>query len=309
MQMNKTTISLVYGQHYNNFRIPECYFLLQHAFAEAGVDARLNENLVDGQINIIVEGFKEEFSSSLPAFCRASGSKLFVLGTEFITDGNFNQFSQGNNTVASHYDNFNYWAQRFTRLQQATPYINGLFHLSENQVSTYQSTFDKPTHYIPHGAIKSMVNPITYTNKNIDVLFTGVMTPYREAILTACKNSGLSVAVGDTNTPAYLRADLNARSKVAVNIKQNEQWLHPSNSRFHYHLTNGTCLLSEATTIKCDLSRYVKETSYENLVSTINELLSDDRYLDIGRTAQQDFFEHMPMAAFMPDIIQFIQEN
>jgi len=306
------SIKLVYGQHYNNYRIPECYFLLQHALLSQGISADLVPDLIPNFTNIIVEGFKESFAEQIPSFKQHENSRLYIICTEYLTEGTFNKFSNTNNHIASsHYDQNEYWLNRFVQLEKVIPFCDGIFHLSELQVKEYQKEFpNTDVMYLPHGAIESL--KIAYPQapvKDIDILFTGVLTKYRKNILNTLESNGLTVKMCDTNTPEYLRSDLTRRSKISLNLLQKDSWLHPSNSRFHYHLTNQSCLISQTTIFKCDLSKYVFEVEKDGLLDYIQSSLVNDNYLKMAARSHQNFFNEMGMKQFMPKILTFLGDS
>lgn len=307
--MSKTKmIKLIYGPHYRNFRIPECYFLLQHALLSQGLSVGFSQELVPGCINVVVEGFSPEYEREVINFKRHSESRLFIICTEYLTGETLNNFSAASDQSRNHYEAQQYWQSRYQQLMRVAEYADGLFHLSELQVKPYeQAVPGVKLHYLPHGAMASMINPFQLqAKKDIDVLFTGVITEHREQQLNALKNSGLKVITCDTNTPAYLRADASSRAKVSLNLLQHSGWLHPSNSRFHYHLTNQSYLISEQTFYKCDLSPFIDEVGCGDIVEKVNDTIAENDFEFRAEQAHQDFFHVMDMQQFMPAIMDFL---
>jgi hypothetical protein len=302
-------IKLVYGNHIRNGRIPECTFLLKHALEEMGWQADFEERIVPGTTNVMVEGFSDECVERIRAAAKAN-TRLYIICTEYLTGETFNSFDVVTaGADKTHYGDNDYWKIRYQRLLSLTPYITGLFHLAMDQVEVYQNAFsDIPVRYLPHGYIPSMesVNPrIAY--RDIDVVFTGTLTPYRQKILDALRDHSLRVKHLSTDTPAYLRDDFVARSKVAVQLRQNDSWRFTSNSRQHYHLTNRSCLVGESSEVKTDLCRFLPEYPADKLVDRIVEVIENQSYDALALTAYQRFSTEMRMTRFMPEILAFLR--
>ncbi|WP_067099908.1 CgeB family protein [Marinomonas atlantica] len=283
-------IYLVYGQHYRDKRIPECYFLLQHTLLHAGVSAALSSDMVMGAKNIMVEGFTDENIETLTPLLQDTNTELYLIATEFLTGDSFNQFERDENNK-SHYEIPEYWQNRYDNFCRVIEFCSGIMHLSEQQVGVYQAQFpDIPVAYLPHSYIPSMAMPFPCPpEKDIDVVFTGVLTRYRLEILEQLEAAGLVVEKCTTTTPAYIREDLTRRAKVALNLKQKASWLHPSNSRMHFHLLNQSCMVTEETPIKCDLSSLIIETPLQDLLTTVQELIQSERYITIAQEQHTAF--------------------
>ena len=99
------------------------------------------------------------------------------------------------------------------------------------------------------------------------------------------------------------REDLIARAKIGLNIKQTDNWLYPSNSRYHYHLSNDSLLLSEHTPVQCDLSPYIVEADPESFIERCCEILVDDQWANEALTRRERFMAEMPMPALMKHLL------
>ncbi|TDO96249.1 hypothetical protein [Marinomonas balearica] len=301
-------VYLVYGQHFRNNRIPECYFLVQHTLLQAGISTCLSTEVVIGRTNILVEGFNSENVEELESKCNDRSTHIYLIATEFLTENSFNQFSNSE-ANKSHYEIPSYWKERYESFLRILQHCRGLFHLSEHQVDIYQQAFpDVPVMYFPHTYLPSLQMPFpSLVKKDYDVVFTGVLTQYRLDILQELEQSGLSITKCDTTTPAYLREDLTRRSKVALNLKQKESWKHPSNSRLHFHLTNQSCIISETTPVKCDLSNFIIEKDREELCASVIELIEDDLYNEVALNQHRNFAQNMPVTHYINDILSFLK--
>lgn len=301
-------IYLVYGQHYRDKRIPECYFLLQHTLLHAGINTFLSSHVIVNAKNVLVEGFTGEEVDALLPTLRNTDTELYLIATEFLTGDSFNQFEQDENNK-SHYELPEYWQSRYTNFKRIIEFCSGILHLSEHQVAIYQTKFpDTPVAYLPHSYIPSLAMPYPCpTQKDIDVLFTGVLTRYRLDLLDEIEAAGLFVEKCNTTTPAYLREDFTRRAKVALSLKQKASWQHPSNSRLHFHLTNQSCTVTEKTPIKCDLSDMIIEAPKEQLLDTVEQLIHSQQYLDVAQKQYDAFRQCCHVEQHIPAILAFFK--
>jgi hypothetical protein len=126
--------------------------------------------------------------------------------------------------------------------------------LNPNQAYLYTKFLNRKVEFIPHGYVDGFasVKHRPRDVKDIDILFTGSLTPYRENIINQL-SPHCNVYVTDVLTASFHRDDLVARTKVCLNIKQNKAWNVFSNSRGHYHVSNQSFLLTENCTDACPI--------------------------------------------------------
>ena len=182
-----------------------------------------------------------------------------------------------------------------------------VWHLSEYQVENYKKSLGKNNiYYLPHGYLETMQRLVDkpWKHKDIDIIFTGTRTPYRDELLLKLENNGLTVAHLPILTMEFIREDFISRSKLALNIRQNSQWKYPSNSRFYYHLVNASPLLSEVCPLNCDLSPFVYETEINDMVASCKELINFGEQLKLeALNKREEFREAMPMAPLMERLV------
>lgn len=201
-------------------------------------------------------------------------SKLYMVVTELLTPSGFN--SSNSKTTAQtpsdeHYDNRDYWDQRTREFLRFVRIVDGLIMVGlhrvqgalpagyEEGVSTY-FRLGKPVHLVPlcpppvesRGSI-----PARQSAKDIDILFTGTLTPYRTTILDSLRAKGLKVVALEAHIPAYLRTNYVHRSKLSLGLKLSEHTEILSTMRAYYHLVHRIPHVFERTAIRSPLDPYI----------------------------------------------------
>ncbi len=294
---------LVYGNHNDDaVHMYDTLMLVKHGLASAGHKVDLSRYMVPGKINIIIEYFSYDFIEAAKSVAASSGTEFILIATEFITGDTFNLFepvSGEDQFICEHYNNLGSWKKRYLTFIKMYEMSRAVWHLSENQVSPYREKLRNDNiFYLPHGYLEGLsaveVRPWHY--RDIDIIFTGTLTPYRKSILDELALTGITIDSIPVSTPPYIRDDMVARSKLAINIKQNKNWKYPSNSRFYYHLVNASPLLSELTEYECDLSHYIMHADSINFLESCMELLErGEGLIDEYRERQREFRHDLPM--------------
>lgn len=273
--------NIVYGNHaHQGVHISDTLKLIKFGLQSVGHIAGISEKMQPGCYNILIENFTFDFVEMMKRVKTLDSSTRFIIvATEYLTDGRFNNFPWLKIKDTSHYSDNYLWEKRFNTFSLAAEMSDAIWHLSEKQVPVYQESFTSlPVGYLAHGFLPEMnrVHPNSKKQKDIDVLFTGTITSYREKILNTLTKAGIRVVTGKINTPDHLREDFVSRSRLALNLKQNPEWPYPSNSRFYYHIMNYSPLLTEQCEEVCDLDGYVEHVKSEHLVETVSQLLNSD---------------------------------
>jgi len=303
---------LVYGNHGRNpFHIMDTLLLVRFSLEALGHKADLEEQIVPGKTNILIECFTAPFVESMREARQTADTDFIIIATEFLTGQTFNDFEATatpqvqTGQAASHYDNADYWRERFQAFLGAQRETRAIWHLADSQVKPFQSATGHPkVGYLPHGYVDGFarVHHKADTHKDIDALFTGHLTEHRRKIIGDLQQLGINaLATQPLNFPQ--REDLVARSKIALNLKQNPSWQYPSNSRFHYHLSNDSFLVSEHCPVACDLSPYIEEVSVEQLAAACRDIISAGNWQSRARQNKERFIAERPMARLMQDLL------
>lgn len=258
---------LVYGNHYNFGLSPShTLLMLKYGLEGLGHRADIEKDFQPSYTNILVENFTEEYVTAVEQ-AWTPATRLIVIGTEIVTGGTFNEFSAVPNAGTpdqrlDHYRNQDYLKPRFQSFLKLSPRMNAVWHLAHQQVDAFQNLLPGVSvGYVAHGyasAIASVVHR-QESAKDIDVFFSGARTRYRDAIMENLAAAGFKLGITHQMTAPFHRDDLVARSKLAINIRQDKDWPYESNSRLYYHIVNDSIVLTEACPAASDLHDYAPE--------------------------------------------------
>jgi len=299
---------LVYGNHGKDpFHIMDTLLLVKLGLESLGYKADLEAQMTPGKTNIMLECFTYDFVEAMKEVGKTPGTEFIIIATEFSTGETFNDFSSADEEPAldSHYDIPQYWKKRFRTFLIAQEQAQAIWHLAASQIEPFRKATGNPhVHYLPHGYVDGFarVRHKTETHKDIDAIFTGTLTRHRHALIRQLEQRGIHV-VATKPVNFVQREDLVARSKIGLNIKQTNNWLYPSNSRYHFHLSNDSVLVSEHCDTKCDLSPYVVEADAGRFADRCHELLSNGTWHREGPARRERFMEEMPMTRLMEQLL------
>ncbi len=249
--------NLVFGNHWNfGIVVADTLLMIQYALQELGFTANINKDLDPSATNILLDGFDEEYVEKLKQL-RDDGGKLWLVATEELSELGFNATAL-NKKDKSHYSNQEYWQKRYDNFAKVIPLVECLFHPNQTQLPIYEKIFSKECYFLPHGFTTNFKTVQHRANKDIDFVFTGALTEYRTRFFEELKRKGYNVTTLPVLSASFYRDDIIARSKVALNIRQTEDWPHFSNSRANYHLCNESALVSQYCPIHCDVANYIE---------------------------------------------------
>lgn len=299
---------LVYGNHGKNpFHIMDTLSLIKLGLESLGYKADLDERMIPGKINIMLECFTYDFVEAMKEVRKTPGTEFIVVATEFVTGKSFNDFSNADeeSTRDSHYDVPEYWRKRYRTFLLAQGMARAVWHLAESQVPAFrEATGNSNVFYLPHGYVDGFArvrhNPKEH--KDIDAIFTGTLTRHRHALIHGLEKRGIK-AVATKPLNFLQREDLIARSKIGLNIKQTESWLYPSNSRYHYHLQNDSLMVSEHCPVQCDLSPYIVEAETGGFIERCCDVLSEGNWAHEASVRRERFMTEMPMTKLFPPLL------
>ncbi|WP_420547908.1 hypothetical protein [Curvivirga sp.] len=285
---------LIYENHWNfGLSVAETFLMLKYALENVGHRADIEKEFCPGFINVVMENFDEEFLARINDQW-TDDTKLIVIATEFLTGSTFNDIyddPEERESKRNHYQNKKLWQDRFDNFVKLAPRMSAIWHLAFQEVPIYQNIFkDIPVGYLPHIYSEnfSRVTHLQDDEKDIDVFFSGAQNQYRNKILDSLRDVGLNVVMTHQMTAPFHREDLIARSKLAVNIKQNSDWAYESNSRLFYHINNDSLVLTEKCSDPSDLNKYVV-TVDNNWVELVKEQLSLGHFTERAIGIRQDF--------------------
>jgi hypothetical protein len=286
---------IIYSNHANLTHLEDYWVLLRMLVESAGHPVDYDYHLcVPGYCHIVVEGFAARHVAALEEMVRG-GSELIIVATEYVTGQTFNDFSE-TGYQHPHYSDRAYWQSRFQSFMACARHARAIWCASGDprQVDLYQALVEPvPVVPLPFPHFPAYAPVAHSPDKDIDVFFSGMLTPHRGEIMSRLGRS-CQIFVTDVFMPDCVRRDVVARSKICLNLKQSPQWQFPSLMRYWYHLSNGSFLLGEQCPIGCKLDPYVPSVAAEHLGETCHELLQSGRWERLAAEAHQRFAAEQP---------------
>jgi len=138
---------------------------------------------------------------------------------------------------------------------------------------------------------KDCSNPLQgELERDIDFLFTGSVTPYREKVLGDLSNRGYRVMVGTTLWPRYMRDHFVARTKVCLQIRQDTGWMYPSIMRYHHLLCSGSVVVAEKASETCLQESFITVAPEADFLDACVSAVEADDFYQRGQEASQKYF-------------------
>jgi len=317
---NQQPIQLVYGNHGTAVHLEDLLSILHAGLSQLGHPVAYAKRPAPGCTNLLIENFGDYFTAEVESL--RGRARFLLLATEFVTSGGFNEFGgpsygylrsriraklekrrrrrrrrrgedEGERSSAEdHYSKRYMWRRRYSNFLRVSRAADAIWCLSEHQVEAYrQATGFERVFHLEFGYLAPEI-PVLHLpddEKDIDFLFTGTRTPYREAILGALHQRGHQVAWLDVNTPGFIRRDFLARARICLNLKQFADWEYPSVARFHYHLVNRSLLLTEQTRFRCELTDLVPNAESARFVDFCEEIHARGGYTAWATALQEKY--------------------
>lgn len=219
-------------------------------------------------------------------------SKLYMIVTELLTPSGFNSSNSkaiNQTTPDEHYDDREYWTNRTRDFMRFVPIVDGLIIVGlqmnkgrlpvgyDKGIATYFE-LGKPVHLVPlcHPPAQSRPSSASRQGeKDIDILFTGTLTPYRVKVLKQLQSRNFKVVALEAHMPAYLRNNYVDRSKLSIGLKLSEETEILSTMRAYYHLVHRIPHVFERTAIRSPLDPFLNVVdSGMPFIAACAELLS-----------------------------------
>jgi hypothetical protein len=186
-----------------------------------------------------------------------------------------------------------YWSARYTHFQHVVPLCEAVWCVSPHQmdayVALYGSTLVKLMPLVSWS--KDCSNPLQgKLERDIDFLFTGSVTPYREKVLGELSDRGYRVMVGTTTWPRYMRDHFVARTKVCLQIRQDTGWMYPSIMRYHHLLCSGSLVVAEKATETCLQEDFMTVAPEVDFLEACVAAVKAGNFFDLGQEASRKYF-------------------
>jgi len=139
-----------------------------------------------------------------------------------------------------------------------------------------------------------------YDRKDVDVLFFGSLTPYRQQILG--RMNGLRTAVFGFG-PSAFRNDMIARAKINLSLHSSPELDYFPQPRTGYLLNNRAFVLAEASIDHPAMRDLVEEAPNDRLAERCVELAADPTALAERAEAAYERYRHLRMADILAEIL------
>lgn len=296
--------SLVYGNHGQSpSHLEDWLTFLWCAIADTGHEVSYSEGLQAGRVNVLLENFSDDDVDTITEAGHA-GVDYIIVASEFLTGSTFNNFSDDHHEEG-HYGNRHYWAKRCFNFLRTADHARAVWCVSDRQLSAYRDILDPAAvHRLELRWVPGYAPEKTISHKDVDFLFTGTMTCYRQAQIDRLKANGTVVAFLGTQTPEYIRRDYIRRSRVLLNIPQHAGWPHPSQMRYFHSIMHAAPMVGETVQFGCHLDPYVTLFMPANFAAAAMEALEAARSDDVGGRALASFRAEMPARDAMRNLIE-----
>lgn len=229
----------------------------QETFSHNGYEVLCTDTLRPDCLNLLIENFIESDADIIGAFCRRFGKQIGIVMTEHIELEKEGMFSfAGVSLTQSEY--IGNKEQRLFSLLSLTDCVFGFFTFGElPELRTWGDIV--PTHgmhRLPYPSIGKVADRLA--QPDYDIVFTGTMTQYRESVLGQM-GKNYRVVQSSVRETEPERAELYTRSKIAVNIPQDEGWKWISPMRILFGLRCGVPTVHLGHRDMTMLSRLVME--------------------------------------------------
>jgi hypothetical protein len=308
-------INLITTNHSQGIHVQDQFEYLFNGFSSIGENVRYSIDRWEiGEINIILENFSDDsFTENIINLKKQdSKSRLILVVTELIKDDSFNS---SNSTVNSteHYDNKMYWKKRYDNFIRVLPYVNGIACVSETLYLEYSKLF-KNTFYLPlcHYQPARKINIKKPSECDIDILFSGTNTNYRNEIILKIRSKGYT-ALNINVIPEYIRNDYCERAKIYLGLKLSNDTDLLSKFRAHFVLINSIPHVFEKVSQVTDLDAYVNfAPEGVDLVDYLVDVLSNNNIYESKLNENFIKFKeskNLEISSVFLNLIKYCNEN
>lgn len=236
------------------------------AFRQHGYAVSVGRKPVKSALNVVIENFSTLTRRTLVDFCSESQKRVAVIMTEHIDFIDRDIRIHGDPLWSDNdYMHPIVQAERLRCLLSCQPYIKFLMVFGDlPELRNFNRMMvGVDTRTIPFPRINRLAAGSTPAPQ-VDLLFTGLVTGYRESILPAVAALGLSVASPRKFVSRRERDRLNRSAKLILNIPQRENWRWLSLMRIIAGLRCGRATVSLGTSDTSRIASCTYQLSREN---------------------------------------------
>jgi len=277
------------------------------ALIEAGHDVYVGPFVEPQAINILIEGFSEATTNILLAYA-SMGVKIVIIASEVVTGGTFNDFKTTDNGAAR-YAPHRDWDERYWNFLKVAEACKTVWCLCREQLKGYAEVLPPSwLHHLPFGYVSGYgeVQQLPPRLKDIDFIFTGSSTGYRERIMKELERKGFRIMSRKHVLPSFFRANLVARAKICLGLKHYKEWKYSSLLRNYYHLMNGCFMLAESCEIPSVVDDYIEKADPDTFISACVEA---QKRPDLGELAAQNLDRYRQEVPLKPLFAALLEQS
>lgn len=186
----------------------------------------------------------------------------------------------------NHYTNRPYWQRRYDAFEALVPHFKAIWCMSDFQHEAYKKAFDDAPNLLRMPVVSFQKEPRvkhpTDIEKDIDFMFTGTMTSYRQYIVDELKKRGFKVFSGPPNLPTFLREHLLKRTKISLDIRQSKGWTASSPLRLHQLMLQGAFVAAEYGGMPCHQEKFVAIVQPDTFIDECEALIKQGEFAKRG---------------------------
>ena len=129
------------------------------------------------------------------------------------------------------------------------------------------------------------------SEKDLDFYFFGMLSERRKLLLNSLLSAGFT-GMADHSCPYFVRNDRIARSRIQLNLIQDDKYTHVNSFRICYLAENACCIVSEKEADPAGYLTYAEVVGSKGLVEMVATLLRDNQWRTRGEYSQARFGEH-----------------
>jgi hypothetical protein len=272
---------------------------LWRGLEEAGHVACVSVGHLDpGAINIFFEYFPDR---TLPVFDRLAQMRIpfGILCSEAVTGDTLNDYDSPDDMIVPS-EGFT-WKRRFENFRTVAGQAEFVWCVHAPSADRAKAfTRGGRSIFLQSGYVDARreAKPSPPEHKDIDVLFFGATTPYRQRILDQLRAAGLKVEAPDYYVPTFARTSLIERSRICLSLNMRENWPIPSVSRISYLINNGALVVWEKPPFETGHEPFSLAVPTDAVADVCTGIIRNYNP-KLGERFAADFRKALPMAPIM----------
>ena len=138
--------------------------------------------------------------------------------------------------------------------------------------------------------------------KDLDFYFFGLLSDYRRDLIDQFKGAGLIGRVHG-ECPPFVRNSWIGRTKVCLNLVQDEKYSHVNGNRITYLANNRCAVLSQNNRDENEYYQYSAVCEKDQMVDTVREMVDKNSYVDIAEESYEKF-KKRPIQPLLEDLLE-----